>query len=368
MFGRVWSIHWRSNPKQKEYSFINYCLFVTFFPQLIMGPIVHHSEMMPQFVRKRNYILQLKNISLGLFIFSMGLFKKVFIADTFAIWANAGFDSGAQLSFFETWGTVLSFMFQLYYDFSAYSDMAIGAALMLNIRLPENFNSPYQAANITEFWKRWHMTLMRWVRDYVYVPLRQFNRSEPNAHLSLLIVMVLVGVWHGGSWLFIIFGGLHGLALSVHRIWRKLGYRMSRLLGTVLTSLFLIFSGVFFRSRDFGDVKRIFEGMVSFDKIIITEDFSKVFIYLAHDFLPAMVGQSEKFMVGQSEKFIIPIECAEYLLVFGAMAFVCKNSIQIAKGIASYRFYHAIFISVTLLFVLLSNVQNKPYDFLYFQF
>jgi len=346
--------------KAKEYSFINYCLFVTFFPQLIMGPIVHHSEMMPQFVRKRNCILQLKNISLGLFIFSMGLFKKVFIADTFAIWANAGFDSGAQLNFFEAWGTSLSFMFQLYYDFSAYSDMAIGAALMLNIRLPENFNSPYQAANITEFWKRWHMTLIRWVRDYVYVPLRQFNRSEPNAHLSLLITLVLVGMWHGAGWLFIMFGGLHGLALSAHRIWRKLGYRMSRLLGTVLTFLFCTFSVVLFRSREFGDVKRIFEGMVSFDKIKITEGFSKAFNYLGYDFLPELVGQSGEF--------IVPIECAEYLLVFGMMAFLFKNSIQIAKGIVSFRFYHVVFVAFALIMVIFYNIQNTPSEFYYFQF
>jgi len=346
--------------KAKEYSFINYCLFVTFFPQLIMGPIVHHSEMMPQFDRKRNYILQLKNISLGLFIFSMGLFKKVFIADTFAIWAIAGYDSGAPINFFEAWGTTLSFTFQIYYDFSGYADMAIGAALMLNIRLPENFNSPYQSANITEFWKRWHMTLMRWIRDYVYVPLRQLDRSEPNAHLILLITLVMVGMWHGTGWLFIIFGGLHGIALSVHRIWRKLGYRMSRLLGTVLTFLFFNASLVVFRSRDFNDVKRIFEGMVSFDKIIVTEDFSKAFNYLRYDFLPELVGQSEKF--------IIPIECAEYLLVFGMMAFLFKNSTQIAKGIVSFRFYHVVFVSFALIFILLANIQNAPAEFYYFQF
>jgi alginate O-acetyltransferase complex protein AlgI len=141
----------------KEYSFLNYSVFVSFFPQLIAGPIVHHKEMMPQFERKKK--IDFENISLGLFIFSIGLFKKVVIADTFAVWANGGF-SGVDLDFFEAWVTSLSYTFQLYFDFSGYADMAIGLALLFNIRLPINFNSPYKALNIQDFWRRWHITLI----------------------------------------------------------------------------------------------------------------------------------------------------------------------------------------------------------------
>lgn len=155
----------------KEYDFLNYALFVTFFPQLIAGPIVHHKEMMPQFANLKNKLINYKNIALGLFIFSFGLFKKVIIADTFAIWATNGFDNATTLSFIEAWATSLSYTFQLYFDFSGYTDMAIGLALLFNIKLPINFNSPYKSLNIQEFWRRWHITLSRFLKDYIYIPL-----------------------------------------------------------------------------------------------------------------------------------------------------------------------------------------------------
>ncbi|MBV1920621.1 MAG: MBOAT family protein, partial [Pseudomonadales bacterium] len=142
----------------KEYDFLNYALFVTFFPQLIAGPIVHHSEMMPQFASRWNLVKRYRNIALGLFIFSLGMFKKVMIADTFAVWATSGFDHGVT-NIFDAWVTSLSYTFQLYFDFSGYTDMAIGIALLFNIRLPVNFNSPYKALDIQDFWRRWHMTL-----------------------------------------------------------------------------------------------------------------------------------------------------------------------------------------------------------------
>ncbi|MDN5053335.1 MBOAT family O-acyltransferase, partial [Aliarcobacter butzleri] len=143
----------------KEYSLVNYMLFVTYFPHLLAGPILHHKEMMPQFASKYNWVKNYRNIALGLFIFSIGLFKKVVIADTFAPWATAGFDTATTLNLIEAWATSLSYTFQLYFDFSGYCDMAIGISLMFNIKLPINFNSPYKALNIQDFWRRWHMTL-----------------------------------------------------------------------------------------------------------------------------------------------------------------------------------------------------------------
>jgi len=152
----------------REQDIISYAVFVTFFPQLIAGPIVHHREMMPQFDSKKEKFIKHRNIILGLFIFSIGLFKKVVLADTFSIWANAGFDINQSLSFFEAWATSLSYTFQLYFDFSGYADMAIGSALLFNIKIPINFNSPYKAKNIQDFWRRWHMTLGRFLMDYIY--------------------------------------------------------------------------------------------------------------------------------------------------------------------------------------------------------
>lgn len=165
----------------KEQNVLNYALFVTFFPQLIAGPIVHHKEMMPQFADKKNYKIDYFNVVAGIFIFSIGLFKKVVIADSLAVWANAGFSSTLALNFFEAWLTALSYTFELYFDFSGYADMAIGLGLMFNIHLPQNFNSPYKATNIQDFWRRWHMTLSRFLRDYVYIPLGG-NRAGGGGH------------------------------------------------------------------------------------------------------------------------------------------------------------------------------------------
>ena len=165
----------------KEKNFLNYSIFVTFFPQLIAGPIVHHNHMMPQFVSVKNKVKNYKNIAMGLFIISLGLFKKVVIADTFSIWASAGFDSAISLNFFEAWATSLSYTFQLYFDFSGYIDIAIGAALLFNIRLPINSNSPYKATGMIDFWKRWHISLTNFITTYIYTPIvRSFNKLTFN--------------------------------------------------------------------------------------------------------------------------------------------------------------------------------------------
>ena len=164
--------------KVKERDFLNYAMFVTFFPQLIAGPIVHHAEMMPQFANKANRVMKSANISKGIYIFFIGLFKKVILADTFSSWASTGFDMANSLSMAEAWATSLSYTFQLYFDFSGYTDMAIGLALLFNIRLPFNFNSPYLSVNIQDFWRRWHITLSRFLRDYIYIPLGGTGREK----------------------------------------------------------------------------------------------------------------------------------------------------------------------------------------------
>lgn len=188
---------WRGFVREK--SFINYALFVTYFPHLLAGPIIHHAEMMPQFANLRRKKIHYKNISIGLFLFSMGLFKKVCVADFFAHFANYGFDSASNLSLLDAWVSSLSYTFELYFDFSGYTDMAIGISYMFNIVLPLNFNSPYKATNIGDFWHRWHMTLSRFLRDYIYIPLGGNRVGEARLYVNLFLVFLIGGIWHGAG-------------------------------------------------------------------------------------------------------------------------------------------------------------------------
>ncbi|HHU95002.1 MAG TPA: MBOAT family protein [Alcaligenaceae bacterium] len=248
--------------KAKEYDLINYALFVTFFPHLIAGPILHHTEMMSQFKSRWTLCVRYRNILMGLFIFSIGLFKKVMIADIFAIWADAGFSPGASHHFFSAWATSLSYTFQLYFDFSGYCDMAIGAALMFNIWLPLNFNSPYKAYDIQDFWRRWHITLGRYLRDYLYIPLGGNRSGMPRMYANLFITFLLGGLWHGASWMFVMWGALHGSALIIHRLWKKAGYTLPKTVAWLITFLFVNITWVFFRANSMDDAWRILKGMV----------------------------------------------------------------------------------------------------------
>jgi len=244
-----------------EYDFLNYALFVTFFPQLIAGPIVHHAEMMPQFSSKWNLVKKYKNIALGLFIFTIGLFKKVVIADTFAQWASYGFDKTEILGFVEAWVTSLSYTFQLYFDFSGYTDMAIGAALLFNIKLPINFNSPYKALDIQDFWRRWHITLSRFLRDYIYIPLGGNRKGSFKTYTNLLATFILGGIWHGAGWTFVFWGFMHGMALAIHRLWKSLGFTMPKILGWFITFNFVNIAWVFFRAKEWEDAIKVIKGM-----------------------------------------------------------------------------------------------------------
>ena len=250
-----------------EYNFVNYALFVTFFPHLIAGPILHHKEMMSQFQTRWTFAIRYRYILMGLFIFSIGLFKKVIIADTFAVWADVGFAEGAAHDFFSSWVTSLSYTFQLYFDFSGYCDMAIGAALLFNIWLPINFNSPYKALSIQDFWRRWHMTLSRYLRDYLYIPLGGNRCSSTRVYFNLMATFVLGGLWHGASWMFVIWGGLHGGALICHRVWNQLGLKMPNVLAWLVTFLFINITWVFFRATSIDSAMTILLGMVDISSI-----------------------------------------------------------------------------------------------------
>lgn len=245
-----------------EHSFRNYVLFVTFFPQLIAGPIVHHKEMMPQFASHVRRVVNFENLSRGIFIFFIGLTKKVVFADSFGVVADLGFSQVGALSTGEAWLVALSYSFQLYYDFSGYTDMAIGIALMFNITLPINFNSPYHAITIQDFWRRWHITLSRFLKEYVYIPLGGNRRGSPRTYANLLVTFIIGGFWHGAAWTFIIWGLLHGVALMLQRLWQRLSwFSLPKMCALTITFLFVVVTWVFFRAHSVGDALTLLGAM-----------------------------------------------------------------------------------------------------------
>ena len=201
----------------KGYSFLDYALFVAFFPQLVAGPIVLHSELIPQFHDSSRHRVNFDNLSRGIILFTRGLGKKILIADTFGRAVDWGFSWAAiassgqdALSFYEVIIVMLSYTFQIYFDFSGYSDMAIGLGAMFNLDLPVNFNSPYKALSISDFWKRWHMTLTRFLTRYIYIPLGGNRKGKVRTYINVMTVFLVSGIWHGANWTFILWGVLHG--------------------------------------------------------------------------------------------------------------------------------------------------------------
>ena len=343
----------------KEYDFLNYALFVTFFPQLIAGPIVHHKEMMPQFAKTRNKVKNYRNIAMGLFIFSIGLFKKVVIADTFAVWATAGFDIATTLNLFEAWATSLSYTFQLYFDFSGYTDMAIGLALLFNIRLPVNFNSPYKATNIQDFWRRWHITLSRFLRDYVYIPLGGNRKGGFRTYNNLMATFVLGGLWHGAAWTFVFWGFLHGLALIIQRIWSKLGIKLWTWLAWLITFNFVNITWVFFRAKEWDDAVKVLSGMVGLSGVYIENLKLLDLIKLNPDTLkliPLLDG-------------IARIDLAIYIMIaiLSVIILFFKNSIELLANFETSKFNLYLGLTAFLVSILFMNSIQET-EFLYFDF
>ena len=339
----------------KEYDFLNYALFVTFFPQLIAGPIVHHSEMMPQFASTINLVKKYKNIIAGMFIFSIGLFKKVVLADAFAVWATSGFDVALELSLIEAWITSLSYTFQLYFDFSGYTDMAIGIALLFNIKLPINFNSPYKALDIQDFWRRWHITLSRFLKEYVYIPLGGNRRGELLTYSNLMSTFLIGGIWHGAGWTFVFWGFLHGGALVVHRFWQSLGLKLPSFLAWFITFNFINITWVFFRAKEFEDAMKVLGSMFSLDYVVLPGHLHSKLMFL------------EQYGVefGRFTNMLDRGQAMAFVLVGFIIVFAFKNSMQ-KLDTMEYNYKSAIFSSIVFLGGFLS--LNKASEFLYFNF
>lgn len=343
-----------------DYDFLSYCLFVCFFPQLIAGPIVHHKEMMPQFSDKANTVLNYQNIAKGILIFAIGLFKKVVIADTFAIWADAGFSGAQNPVFFEAWRTTLCYTFQLYYDFSGYTDMAIGAALLFNIRLPINFNSPYKAVSIQDFWRRWHMTLSRWLRDYLYIPLGGNRKGAVRTHFNLFVTFLLGGLWHGAGWTFVLWGCMHGAALIVHRVWSNRGYKMNTFLAWLLTFVFVNFAWVMFRADDVQTAQQIMAGMLGMNGLGVDASLMENLQYYS-DVVRGFVAVSVDQLQGPAGSIL-------FLLIFGVIAFTARNSMEIAAHKEHFSLGHVFIVSGSVLLTLLLGIASTASVFLYFNF
>ena len=251
----------------KDLSFKKYALFIIFFPQLIAGPIVKFNMMISQFESSKNEIINFKNIIIGLIVLSIGIVKKVFIADNLSIYSDELFALNDNFNFFETWIGTFCFTFQIYFDFSGYIDMATGIALLFNIKLPLNFNSPYKATGIIDFWQRWHITLTSFLTKYIYTPLlRSFkNLNFFKSMVATLIVFLIAGLWHGPSWLFVIFGAIHGTGLIINHIYRRFfNFKINTLISRIITFLYINFSFVFFRSESLDDASKILERMIGF--------------------------------------------------------------------------------------------------------
>ncbi|MDP9196642.1 MAG: MBOAT family protein [Pseudomonadota bacterium] len=341
---------WRG--RAGHHSFAEYLAFVTFFPHLIAGPILNHKSIMPQFHELPAKGYSWGKTAMGLSLLAMGLFKKVVLADGLAKYAIPVFtraDSGAALPLLDSWAGALHYTLQLYFDFSGYSDMAIGIGLMFGIRLPDNFRSPYRSASIIEFWRRWHITLSDFLKNYLYIPLGGNRRGEARRLANLMLTMLLGGLWHGAGWTFVIWGGLHGLYLAVNHLWRRAfppeSAGMARkLAGWILTMGAVILAWVFFRSATVAGALNLLAGMAGHN------------------------GMGEKFAG------------AGFLAMATAIALLMPNTMDIiahAEGTGQKRWYSwrpdrrwaglsAVLLAVSLYLMIYSS--NRISEFIYFQF
>jgi len=255
----------------QQYRFFNYALFVSYFPHLIAGPIIYHKEIMPQFEQKNMFKFHYQNVVLGLTLFAIGLFKKTVLADYLSVFVGPVFDlHSPYIPTLDAWTASLAYTLELYFDFSGYSDMAIGLSLLINIKLPINFYSPYKASNIIVFWRRWNMTLSRFLRDYVYIPLGGNRDGAIKRYLNLMITLLLGGLWHGASWNFVLWGFINGIYLCVNHGWislkKLLGIHsvngfISQTLSRIVTFLAVVIAWVFFRSPDMSNTYQILKGL-----------------------------------------------------------------------------------------------------------
>ena len=328
--------------KVNNHHFASYVLFVTYFPHLLAGPIIHYEDVMPQFLDKRLKSVNWENMSRGMFLFSLGLFKKVVIADGLAVWADSGYMAleKMDLNMIAAWATALAYTFQLYYDFSGYTDMAIGISLMLNIKLPINFYSPYKAASIIEFWRRWHITLSSFLRDYLYIPLGGNRKGLFQKCVNIFVTMLIGGLWHGANWTFVLWGGTHGLGIVCNHLFRALNLSINKWIGILMTFLFVNFAWVLFRAPDCAQALKMYSNMLVWHGYEISLNA-----------LPAAMPDGRKEIVVEVFLFIVAV--------------FLPNSLEIVRYMKMNRKWAVLagaVLSVAICFL------TKNTSFLYYQF
>ena len=347
-----------------EPRFSHYLLFVSYFPHLIAGPILHHKQMMPQFAGRIRERISTDTMLSGMCIFAIGLAKKVLLADPFGDISDAmfnGVSKGFVPTFGSAWLGVLAYTLQIYFDFSGYSDMAIGASLMFGISLPINFNSPYKASSIIEFWRRWHISLSNFLRDYLYIPLGGNRHGEILRHANLIVTMLLGGLWHGANWTFILWGGMHGIFLVTAHLWQRIARRRlsMRSLEWALTFFAVVFAWVMFRASSVSDAVSIYSAMLHPSLSVGPFASLKDLHWQA---LLQLFGPVAWLVVGFGLVVIPPNsnEMAEGV-VLGSKS---NGNIKLVRGAFSPA--HVAFIGLTFgaSLVMMSNVSK----FLYFQF
>ena len=361
--------------KVKEANFVHYALFVTYFPHLIAGPVLHHGQMMPQFARAETYRPDADHITMGFTVFAIGMAKKLLIADPLAAYADLlfrGVTDGVVPQLVLSWFGVLAYTFQIYFDFSGYSDMAIGLSLMLGITLPINFNSPYKATSIIDFWRRWHISLSVFLRDYLYIPLGGNRYGAIRRHANLLTTMVLGGLWHGASWTFVLWGAAHGALLVINHGWRALrGVPKSGTWRTgvswAITFLSVCFTWVLFRADSFASALTIYRGMLGLNGVTLPASLSALGPWLQ----PFGVRFDDLW---QHLPFA-DLATTDFALLIGvaaAAAFLFPNTNELrprpdAPRTGYWRSYAAGACCAAAFLLSLSAI-TKPSPFLYFQF
>ena len=336
--------------------FLDYAVFVSFFPTLISGPIVHNQKLIPQIEDKSNKQFSIDSLSMGIFLFCLGLTKKVLLAEAFAGWAKPGFDEATSLDFFAAWKASLAYTFQIYFDFSGYSDMAIGIGRMFNIQLPQNFNSPFKSKSVIEFWTRWHITLSQFIGTYLFTPI---VRSMPKINFQTTMVatflsMFIAGVWHGAGWNFVIYGALHGLALVVNHLWKKRKKKLPAWLAWSMTFLFVNIAFVVFRANTLADSWKVLKGMIGASGVIVPKMGIKS-VGVLKDYGFKMGG------------YLFPDDYFYLALTVGCFIaiFKMKNSLEREKD---FHPTTQIAIACGLSFVLCLFGMNKITEFIYFNF
>ncbi|MCF0125920.1 MAG: MBOAT family protein [Clostridia bacterium] len=333
----------------KAYSSSDYLLFVTIFPHLIAGPIIYHKSMIPQFSEEVRYKFNSDNFSKGITWFVLGLFKKVVIADWLCRIADVVFEHSDQLSVLEAWGGSLAYSLQLFFDFSGYSEMAIGIALLFNYNLPINFNAPYKACSIIDFWRRWHITLSTFLKNYLYIPL---GGNRTGHHLrNIFITMFLGGLWHGAGWTFILWGTLHGLFICINHLWRKTKIKLPGAISWLLTFNAVNFAWIFFRADNFKQAFNIIKAMGDIS------NFAYPYTRNVAKFLPNL-NYSENFLFASNDVLWI------ILLLIASVAYYSVEDWMEVK----FKPQALTAIVMALAFVYAVSQLNKLSTFLYFQF